>query len=116
VRPALEHGTSRSGRWLRPRRLRLALWIAVAEGALVLLGVVPRWPAVALAAALVAAHVVVGRRLRWDTLRQASWVAAASQAAFLLVPALVLVTGALAVLALAAVAAVAVLALLSSRR
>jgi len=28
----IEHGTSKSGRWLRARRVRLVLWVAVVEG------------------------------------------------------------------------------------
>ncbi len=41
----VEHGSSRSGRWLRRNRIRIALWTAVVEAALVLFGVIPKWPA-----------------------------------------------------------------------
>jgi len=35
-RPVLEHGTSPTGRWLRVHRTRIAIWIAVVEGLLIL--------------------------------------------------------------------------------
>src|SRR6266550_3630568 len=35
--PMIEAGSTRIGRWLRERRLRLALWVAVVEGLLVAL-------------------------------------------------------------------------------
>ena len=35
--PMVEAGSTRIGRWLRERRLRLALWIAVVEGLIVAL-------------------------------------------------------------------------------
>ena len=84
---AIEHGSSRSGRWLRERRLRLTLWIAAVEG---LLYVVPR-PA-----------LVGGGRARRDRRRllvvrgplaaaptscgRSSWIFAASQLLVLCVP------------------------------
>ena len=34
--PAIEHGSSRTGRWLRERRFRFTLWIAAVEGLLYL--------------------------------------------------------------------------------
>jgi hypothetical protein len=75
----VEHGTSASGRWLRRKRVGIALWIAVLEAALVVFDVVPVWPAVAVAVALFAFYWFLGRKLRNDTLRQVSWIAAASQ-------------------------------------
>ena len=47
---AIEHGSSRSGRWLRERRLRITLWIAAIEGLLYLFGVLHWWAAFVLAA------------------------------------------------------------------
>src|SRR5207244_10621395 len=47
---ALEHGSSRSGRWLRERRLRVTLWIAAVEGLLYLVHVLHWWEAVVMAA------------------------------------------------------------------
>ena len=113
---ALEHGSSRAGRWLRARRLWLALWLAVLEGILIVFDVVPAWIAVLVALAVVAVYLVAGRRSQFDTLRQLSWIGAASQVLVALVPALVAVAAALAFVALAVVAVIALLALVADRR
>src|SRR5215207_8665445 len=83
---AIEHGSTRAGRWLRARRLRIALWIAVIEGLLVIFHVIPVWAALLVAAAVLAFYLFVGRDLRSDVLRQASWVAAGSQALVAMIP------------------------------
>ncbi len=113
--PALEHGTTRGGRWFRVHRVRLALWIAVAEGALVVFDVLSGWAALAIAAVVVAFYALVGRNLR-KPLRDLSWAAALSQILVALIPALVFVVGALALFALAVLAALALFALLADRR
>jgi len=82
--PAIEHGTSRGGRWLRERRLRIALWIAVIEVVVAAFSTdVSRWTIIVLAVVFVAAYYFVGRERR-GTLHQISWIAAASQALALL--------------------------------
>lgn len=113
---ALEHGTSRGGRWLRARRLRIALLIAVLEGILVVVDVVPVLMAFIAAAAVIAFYLVFGREARSDTLRQASWIGAASQVGVAFVPALALVIGAVALVAVVILAAVALLVLFAGRR
>lgn len=100
----VEHGSSRSGRWLRRNRTKLALWIAVVEGALVVFDVIPRWPAFALGIALLAFYFVVGRNLRSDTIRQSSWIAAVSQ---------LLIVGLPLILPLVTFAAIVLLAILA---
>ena len=112
----IEHGSTRTGRWLRARRIRFAAWIAVIEGLLVVLHVIPWFAAVALAAAAVGFYVWLGRDLRSDVMRQASWIAAASQALVALVPILVAVIGGLAILAVAVLAVVALVVLFTDRR
>ncbi len=112
----IEHGSTRSSRWLHDRRTRLALWIAIAEGVLVAVDVIP-W----LVAILVAALVLVGyfgwaRRQRSQTVREGSWVLAVSQAFVALVPVLVIVVGTLALIAVAALAVIALVLLFSERR
>src|ERR671935_1548925 len=78
---AIEHRTSRAGRWLRARRTRIALWIAVVEGIVVAFAHdVSRWTVIAIAIPLLALYVVWGRNARADTLRQLSWIGGASQA------------------------------------
>ena len=114
--PALEHGTTRPGRWLRERRLKVALWIAVAEGILVLADVIPGWPALVAGAAIVAFYFLVGRSLQNDAVRELSWTAATSQVLVAFVPVLAFVLGVLAVIALVLIAVVALLALLADRR
>jgi uncharacterized membrane protein YphA (DoxX/SURF4 family) len=111
----IEHGSSPAGRWLRARRLRLAAWIAVVEGLLVLIHAVPRIPAIVLAAAIVIFYFGFGRQLRADSLRQVSWIAAMSQALVILVPVLAVLIWGVAVLALAVLAVVALFVLLQDR-
>jgi hypothetical protein len=116
LRPALEHGSSRSGRWLRSRRLQLALWLAVAEGLLVVVGIIPVWLALVVAAATLVFYLFVGRTIRADGVRQTLWVVAASQVLVALVPLLLLVLGVLAIMALVVLAGIAVVVLLANRR
>ena len=113
---ALEHGTSRTGRWLRARRVRIALWIAVAEGILIVFDVISGWLALLAAAIAILFYLLVGRELRADTVRQSSWILAASQVLVALVPVLVFVVGALAVIAVGLLAALALVALFADRR
>jgi hypothetical protein len=113
---ALEHGTTRAGRWLRPRRLRIALWIAVVEGVLVVFDQIPAWTALLAGFAVIAFYLFVGRELASETGRQLSWIAALSQVFVALVPVLVFFVGVLAVLALAILAVIALLALFADRR
>ena len=107
----VEHGTSPAGRWLREHRLRIALWIAVAEGVLIVVGVVPAWLALVGAAAVVAFYVLAGRALRTHSARELALVGAVSQALVALVPLLIVVAAALAIAVLVVVALVALVAL-----
>ncbi|MGH3003752.1 MAG: hypothetical protein ACRDM1_13990 [Gaiellaceae bacterium] len=102
---AIEHGSTRSGRWLRDRRLRVTFWIAAAEGLLYLVHVLHLWEAVVLAAIAVGVWWYVGRRHRSDLVRQATWIFAASQLLVLCVPV------ALRILSLIAIVVVVVLAI-----
>jgi hypothetical protein len=115
-RPALEHGTTRSGRWLRSRRLRIALLLAVLEGVLVVFDVIPGWLAFLVAVAVIALYFFVGRDLRPDGARQVAWIAAFSQACVALVPALVILAGMMTLLVLGAVAVLVIIALFADRR
>ena len=115
-RPVLEHGTTTTGRWLRERRLRFALWIAVVEGLLVVFHVIPRWLALLAVLGALAFYWLVGRRLTVDTGRQASWILAVSQLFVALVPVLLFLVTTLAVIALAILVLVALIALFADRR
>jgi hypothetical protein len=113
--PALEHGSSRIGRWLRARRIRIAFWIAVAEGILIVFHAISWWVAIAIALLVVVGWFSFAHRLRSDTVRQAGWIAAVSQALVALVPIFVLIVGTMALILVGLLAAVALILLFSSR-
>lgn len=82
----IEAGGTRGGRWLRHRRLRIALWIAAIEG--VLVAVTPdlsRWTVLVIGAIVLAFYILAGRNMSWDVGRHLSWILAASQAMAILV-------------------------------
>lgn len=83
---AIEHHSSRTGRWLRTHRMRATLWIAVVEGLLYLLHALNWWIVVALAIIAVGLWWYAGRSSRSDSFRQVTWIFAASQLLVLCVP------------------------------
>ena len=91
------------------------LGIAAVEGLLVLVGVVPWWAVVVLAAAAVAIHVGFGRDHPRPGVRGVTWLAAVSQLLVVLVPIAVVVAGALAVGVVVLLAVVALVVLLRER-
>ena len=105
----VEHHSSRTGRWLRAYRLRIALWIAALEGVITWLEAdVTKWTVIAIACVALLFYVFVGRNYRSETARQLSWILGASQSlavlaaifAFVLKWLALLVAALLAVLAL----------------
>ena len=114
---AIEGGSTRAGRWLRERRLRLALWIAVLEGIVVALrGDVSRWTVVGVAAVVLIAYMLVRENIRWDAARQLVWIVAASQVLAVLVVILAFVVGVVALVLVALFALVALAYLFSDLR
>ena len=113
--PVLEHRSSRTGRWLRARRIKIAFWIAAIEGLLVVVHAISWWAAVALAVLVVLSWFSFGHQLRSDTARQAGWIAAVSQSLVALVPILVIVVGTLALIVVGILAVVALILLFGSR-
>jgi hypothetical protein len=112
----IEHGTTRTGRWLRARRIRITLWIAVIEGIIVaLLHDISRWTVIALAIPILALYVFWGRNARSDTTRQILWIGGASQALAVVVVILAFLLDWLALLLAGIFAAVALLFLFSDR-
>ena len=109
VSHTLEHGSSRGGRWLRVHRLRITLVVAAVEGLLYLFGVLHWWVAVLLAIVALAFWGYVGRRSSSYTVRQASWIFAASQLIVICVP---LALGLLTAVAIAVVVVLAIAALI----
>ncbi|MDQ2982667.1 MAG: hypothetical protein M3R70_01900 [Actinomycetota bacterium] len=113
--PVVEHGTSRLGRWLRARRLRIAVWIALIEGLLIIVHAVPRLTALIVAGSIVAIYLWAGRRIDWDAGRQLGWIIATSQALVLLVPVFLIFVWTLAVVVVAILGVIALVALFSER-
>src|SRR5215211_3442817 len=111
--PVLEHRTTRGGRWLRRNRTRVAFWIAVVEGALLVFGAIDRWGALLVAVLVIAAYFVIRPRLQSPLGRDVLWTAAVSQA---LVPILVIVVGTVALIAVGIIAVVALIVLFGDRR
>jgi hypothetical protein len=105
----IEAGGTRSGRWLRARRLKFALWVAIVEGLIVALTAdLTKWTVIVIGAILLAFYIVAGRRMTWDVARQLSWIAAASQALAILV---VIFAFILKLVAIVAVVILAIIAL-----
>jgi hypothetical protein len=112
----IEHGTTRTGRWLRQRRIRITLWIAVIEGIIVaLLHDISRWTVIALAIPILALYVFWGRSAKSDTVRQVLWIGGASQALAVVVVILAFLLNWLALLLAGIFAAIALLFLFSDR-
>jgi hypothetical protein len=110
----IEAGSTRIGRWLRERRLRLALWVAVIEGLLVALTHdLTRWTVLVIAVIVLAFYVLAGRSMRWDVARQLSWIAAASQALAILVVVVAFILGLVAIFLVALFAVIALAYLFS---
>jgi hypothetical protein len=115
--PAIESGSSRAGRWLRERRLKLALWIAIGEGIIVALrGDISRWTVVGIAALLLIIYMLVRENLRWDAARQLLWIVAASQVLAVLVVILAFIVGVVALVLVGLFALVALVYLFSDLR
>lgn len=114
--PVLEHGSTRSGRWLRRNRTKIALSIAVVEAILLVVGAVSRPGALLVAVVVIVGYFWLGRRIRSPLARDVAWTAAVSQALVALVPVLLFVLTAVAVVAIAILAIVALVVLFSGRR
>jgi hypothetical protein len=80
------HGLPRPGGYLRQHRIKLALWIAVIEGVLVLAHVLPHLAVYILALFALAFYVAVARKYHSTAAREAAWIFAASQVLTVLVP------------------------------
>ena len=100
---------------LRQNRIKIALWIAVAEGILVLIGVIPHWLVYALAAVAISFWAFAGRNYKSASGRNLSWIFAASQAACVLVPIVWFLAKTAAIVAIAIIAVVALVYLFTER-
>jgi hypothetical protein len=113
--PALEHGSSAVGRWLRAHRVRIAFWVAVAEGILVVFHAIAWWIAILAALVVLVGWFTSAHRLQSDAGRQLGWIAAASQALVILLAVFTAVIGTLALIFVGIIAAVALVFLFASR-
>src|SRR2546423_9816641 len=117
TQPMIEAGTTRTGRWLRERRVRIALWVAVIEGLIAAFSHdIGRWTILVLAVIVLAFYMVAGRQIKWDVARQLSWIAATSQALAILVIIFAFILKLVAIVAIAVFAIVALVYLFSDRR
>jgi hypothetical protein len=115
--PVIDAHSSRASRWLRERRLKLALWIAVLEGIVVAIrGDISRWTVVVIAALVLMLYVATRERIRWDAGRQVIWIVAASQLLALLVVVLAFIVGAIALVLVVLFALVALFYLFTDLR
>ena len=104
------------GQYLRAHRIRLSLWIAVAEGLLVLVHLMPHLLLYALAAVALVFWFGAARNYKSPLARQASWVFAASQALAVLVPIVWAVTKFFVAIAVVVAIAIAALYFLFTER
>ena len=115
--PVIDSDSTKIGRWLRARRVRLAIWVAVIEGLIVAIGNdISKWTVMVLAIAVLALYFVAGRNLRWDVGRQLAWIAAASQVLALLVALFAFIVWGIAVGAVVILAILALVYLYSDLR
>jgi hypothetical protein len=99
VEPVIEHRESSSRRWLRERRLRIALLIAFIESLLVLFSD-HGWWYVLVAAAIAIVLYFLGRRTSSTAIHELTWIFATSQLISVLVPVLWVLVKTLAILVL----------------
>ena len=111
----IEQGSTRPGRWLRGRRLKLTLSIAAIEALLVVVHVLHLWEVVILAVVAVAFWMYAGRRSRSDLVRQLAWIFAVSQLLVLTVPIGLAILSTIAIILFALLAIAALVFLFTER-
>jgi hypothetical protein len=115
--PMIEAGTTRGGRWLRQRRVRIALWVAVIEGLIAAFSHdIGRWTILAMAVIVLAFYIVAGRQMKWDVARELSWIAAASQVLAILVVIFAFILKLIAIVVIVGLALVALVYLFTDYR
>jgi hypothetical protein len=113
----IDHGTSRTGRWLRARRNRFAVTIALVEAIVVVVfHDVSRWTVIALGIVAFVIYWFAGRASSSDTFRQTSWILAASQLLAVLAAVLAFILLWAAILAAVAFAVIALFFVFTDRR
>jgi hypothetical protein len=115
VEPVVEHRESAAARWLRERRLRIALLVAFVESLLVLFSEHGWWYVVLAAVVALAMHWFVGRRLQ-GVAYEITWTAAVSQLLAVMVPVLWELVKVIAIVVLVGLALFLLAALLLDRK
>jgi cytochrome b561 len=114
---ALEHGTSRPGRWLRERRTRIALGIAAVEAIIVaVFHDVSRFTVIGLAILAVVLYWFSGRESRSEAYRQTTWIFAVSQLLAVIAAVFAFIVFWTAIIAVAIFAAIALFFVFTDRR
>jgi hypothetical protein len=113
--PAIEHGSTRTSRWLQERWVSIGVAIAIAEGLFIVLGELSKWPAVIVAVVLLVGFVRFGRSFQSPTTRISARIVALSQALVVFVPLLIGLVYAAAIFALVALGIVALAMLFRGR-
>jgi hypothetical protein len=117
TQPVLEAGSTRGGRWLRERRLRITLWVAVIEGLIAAFSHdIGRWTILVMAVIVLAFYIAAGRQMKWDVARELSWIAAASQVLAILVVIFAFILKLIAIVAIVGLALIALFYLFSDHR
>ena len=112
----VEHGSTRTGRWLRARRVRIVCWIVVIEGIVVALSHnVTKWTVIGIAIPILALYALWARKSDSDTVRQVGWIGGASQSLAVVVVILGVLLSWLPLVLAAIFAAIALLFLFSDR-
>jgi hypothetical protein len=111
----VEHRQGPTARWLRERRISLAIGVAILEGILIVSGELSKALALVVAIAVVVLYFTLADRLRPGVGREIAWIAAVSQAIVMLIPVLVILIGTLTLIGIAVIGVIA-LVLLFSRR
>ncbi len=113
----IDHGTSRAGRWLRARRNRFALTIALVESVVVVIfNDVSKWTVIGLALVAFVLYWFAGRSSRSDAFRQSSWIFATSQLLAVLAAILAFILLWTAILAAVVFAVIALFFVFTDRR
>ena len=113
----IEAGSTRIGRWLRERRIKIALWAAVVEGLIAAFSHdIGRWTILVLAVIVLAFYIVAGRSFKWDVARELSWIAAASQVLAIFVVIFAFILKLIAIVAIVAFALIALVYLFTDHR
>jgi hypothetical protein len=112
----IDGDSSRAGRWLRQRRIRIALWLAVFEGIVVAIKGESKWVVAIIAALVLVIYASLRDRLNWDAGRQVLWIVAASQVLALLVAIFAFILESIAVILVVIIAVAALVYLFADLR